>query len=1106
MFTPTTCLSCNHLNNYDNLKLVKTELDNNQANQFELEKTQESYWTVIVITSTSRESSYAFYSVLRQRQRYGLINKNTTILTVDDSAEKLGSGGATLNALLRAAEQLSAKAGYSMVNSNVLQQAKILILHTGRTFPYDSCHRLMATLPIRFSSNCPWLWTNLDLLLHDFNSMVVENETFYDQKIPGDSDIHAFATMENVDYASKHGTYKLNNNNIITDILYRAPIAELNKIAVDNKVPIVSSIVYFSPNFGEKLLGFHSMPPLDGCTYEGLDSGSKPNQLSLYFDFLMAACSDVTYDRYLAFNHQNEDQNKQSKAFLWTQLNEKTKLTCGILPESSFCYIESDWLEYKQNLFENIHSKRSDIEWNQITHSLIQTNCLTSKNSIIINSIVQKKSVFDQNVVIQDSIIGNNIHIGENCFIKGVDLSQEPSRIFIPSNIILQRTILSLKTGNTSSSHLDVYTILGTIDNVDRSFRHEQFTILNMSWTTFSQQTKINESDLWPDIYTNSPDKCTLFNAKLYPIFNFALELTLTQSLLWLCQGQSGGFIQQWKSSMRLSLEEILNYTNIRQELQRRRDLYHIILREKIIEILLDKINNQSYLPLLKQTIFDGYSHQLLKTLDTACLEYSKNIKILSKLFSAIANALAYMAGENAGLRSGPYLNKDWLHALVLLENQHNLQAVQHLIRQRHLWLDRPDLLIRAARHYDGATQTLIKQAVLTCRQRCNNVIKSIDDKKLIREVLVECSARLDLSGGWTDTPPVCYEHGGHVVNVGILLNNKRPVGARALLDHTNQFVTFVLKGNEFGETEDKRYILKSLTDFQDYNQPHIPCALLKTCCIFTGIIDLTTDETFEQQLKKHFLATNGLILEAWSNIPYGSGLGTSSILAGAILLALWHLLGVDLVTNDMIIHGVLVVEQMMTTGGGWQDQLGGLLPGFKLGMSRPQLPLHVEWKELQVSNETMNRFDERLILLYTGQTRLARNLLQCVLRNWYSGSITMKNLFDDLEKNAMVASEAIERGDITQVGQCMSIYWKQKLMVAPGAEPETCRRLIDLLTPYISGCTLAGAGGGGFLTALAKTSEDALKCKELIQNANIPHVSYFEAKIDRVGPNIKIN
>ena len=117
-------------------------------------------------------------------------------------------------------------------------------------------------------------------------------------------------------------------------------------------------------------------------------------------------------------------------------------------------------------------------------------------------------------------------------------------------------------------------------------------------------------------------------------------------------------------------------------------------------------------------------------------------------------------------------------------------------------------------------------------------------------------------------------------------------------------------------------------------------------------------------------------------------------------------------IANESL-DGVLVVEQMMTTGGGWQDQIGGLLPAFKLGRSKAQLPLEVSWNQLNVRNEKnqafWDGFDERLILVYTGQTRLARNLLQSVLRNWYSGAISQ--LFDELEENAIQAAEAVEQG-----------------------------------------------------------------------------------------------
>ena len=64
------------------------------------------------------------FLVLRQRQRYGLIDPSTIILTVDDPQERLGSGGATLNALLVATEHLSARAGYSVCSFTLFCEKK----------------------------------------------------------------------------------------------------------------------------------------------------------------------------------------------------------------------------------------------------------------------------------------------------------------------------------------------------------------------------------------------------------------------------------------------------------------------------------------------------------------------------------------------------------------------------------------------------------------------------------------------------------------------------------------------------------------------------------------------------------------------------------------------------------------------------------------------------------------------------------------------------------------------------------------------------------------------------------------------------------------------
>ena len=66
-----------------------------------------------------------------------------------------------------------------------------------------------------------------------------------------------------------------------------------------------------------------------------------------------------------------------------------------------------------------------------------------------------------------------------------------------------------------------------------------------------------------------------------------------------------------------------------------------------------------------------------------------------------------------------------------------------------------------------------------------------------------------------------------------------------------------------------------------------------------------------------------GLEITTLAAIPKGSGLGTSSIM-GAVLLAVIHrVLGRELSPSELF-HNVLRLEQKLTTGGGWQDQIGG--------------------------------------------------------------------------------------------------------------------------------------------------------------------------------------
>jgi galactokinase/mevalonate kinase-like predicted kinase len=90
---------------------------------------------------------------------------------------------------------------------------------------------------------------------------------------------------------------------------------------------------------------------------------------------------------------------------------------------------------------------------------------------------------------------------------------------------------------------------------------------------------------------------------------------------------------------------------------------------------------------------------------------------------------------------------------------------------------------------------------------------------------------------------------------------------------------------------------------------------------------------------------------------PHGSGLGASSILAGALLAALYKLRGHHL-TEDQLIKQVLQIEQLHTSGGGWQDQLGGcIIGGAKIGWIQVEEKRNCCWRTIPFPKELIEQF-----------------------------------------------------------------------------------------------------------------------------------------------------
>lgn len=182
---------------------------------------------------------------------------------------------------------------------------------------------------------------------------------------------------------------------------------------------------------------------------------------------------------------------------------------------------------------------------------------------------------------------------------------------------------------------------------------------------------------------------------------------------------------------------------------------------------------------------------------------------------------------------------------------------------------------------------------------------------------MAESPARLDLAGAWSDTPPITYEcpGGSCVTNVAILVNDRKPIGAKCRVIRTGVepfFVKFVMKEDEQNDDACKtELVYKHLDELKDYNKPQAVACLMKACLIFTHLVELENADTLSEQLACRIGGT--LELHTWTGLPHGSGLGTSSILIGCVLKALWRLMKID-VSNESLSYSILVVEQIMTT------------------------------------------------------------------------------------------------------------------------------------------------------------------------------------------------
>lgn len=352
---------------------------------------------------------------------------------------------------------------------------------------------------------------------------------------------------------------------------------------------------------------------------------------------------------------------------------------------------------------------------------------------------------------------------------------------------------------------------------------------------------------------------------------------------------------------------------------------------------------------------------------------------------------------------------------------------------------------------------------------------------------------RIDIAGGWTDTPPYCLMEGGNVVNLAIELNGQPPLQTY-IRPSSNPHI--VLRSIDLGAME----IIETYDQLADFTHVGSPFSIPKAALALAGFLPEFCSERFTSLRQQLEAFGCGIELTLLSAIPAGSGLGTSSILASTVLGAINDFCSLAWDKNE-ICRRTLVLEQMLTTGGGWQDQFGGVLGGVKLLQTDrgfQQTPL-VRWLPDDIFLQP--EYSSCHLLYYTGITRTAKTILDEIVRRMFLNSNKQLELLRQMKAHTMDMYEAIQRQDFRHMGLLVRKTWQQNQLLDSGTNPDEVRRITSLVDDLCLGYKLPGAGGGGYLYMVAKDPEAAARIKQIIgANRTNSNARFVEMKLSKRG------
>ena len=211
------------------------------------------------------------------------------------------------------------------------------------------------------------------------------------------------------------------------------------------------------------------------------------------------------------------------------------------------------------------------------------------------------------------------------------------------------------------------------------------------------------------------------------------------------------------------------------------------------------------------------------------------------------------------------------------------------------------------------------------------------------------------------------------------------------------------------------------------------------------------------------------------SDIPAGSGLGSSSTYTVGLLNALYTMTGehknLEFLANEACIIEMDILNKPM----GKQDQYLAALGGFvvmdidKNGK--------VKSKKISIEKSILNDLNRNLLIFFTGQQRKNNKILKAQDDSTKKNKQQVIDSLHYIKDSGYKILEIIQSGNIDDLGIMFKEHWEMKKKLSSGVtNPEIDSIYNIAMDNSALGGKISGAGGGGFFTFYCNKNHSKLR------------------------------